>query len=612
MCYCTARSASHVPMTRSPACTATPCAAGRREQRRKAPAGARQRLRVSAALLLVGLRATARLLHRLRHLGEVDAASGVGERGKHGLGRQRGRAGRGRGVGRQDGPLRRRRLAAGSDAGVHAGVVEPQVRVRVVHVVDGGGLVHCLEVAQALQPLARHAVGLQVREKAEPVVIVLLVALVAREKRALGALELARCDALRRDVEQHVQARLASLVDLLGRAGHRHEEPAAFDALKHGELEGHIVRQAEGITNSGEQPRVYDLREQHERNRGVQRVGAADGVGRGVRLRVVRNQFGRDGRHDGAGRQAGGRGALLGQRRADGVPAVGGLPRDDGNRALVRVLQVPRLVEHGGVQLGLEQDIRAGDHVLVVGGRDAAQEAQQVVVQGGLVVVAHDVDLNVGGRQLRHDRRLHALQGQGLDLLGLDVPEAAVVAQHGGEQAVRGRALQALGERAVVAEVDLLGALHGGLFPARLPDEAVEQLKHGLDAAVADREVDVHEDHLVAGLDHAVDELADAEELHLLALPVADAAALAQRARADAHRAAARGAGAGVLAGAPSGGDEAEDGGARLVHGVPVVDGNAVAELALRDPGGGVRGRAGGAALLQRHKGGLVLRDQRV
>eukprot|EP00951_Prasinocladus_malaysianus_P047673 scaffold651490_cov52-Prasinocladus_malaysianus.AAC.1 len=72
--------------------------------------------------------------------------------------------------------------------------------------------------------------------------------------------------------------------------------------------------------------------------------------------------------------------------------------------------------------------------------------------------------------------------------------------------------------------------------------------------------MEVHVDHLVAGLQNAVDKLADAEKLDLLALPGTDGSALAEGAGADADHAVAGRANASLLAGTPTAGHQAQAG----------------------------------------------------
>ena len=68
---------------------------------------------------------------------------------------------------------------------------------------------------------------------------------------------------------------------------------------------------------------------------------------------------------------------------------------------------------------------------------------------------------------------------------GVACSRAPVGAEHGGDDAVGGRALEALAQRAEVAQVHLLGALHRGALPARRLQKKVQQAHHRLQAALA-------------------------------------------------------------------------------------------------------------------------------
>ena len=88
-------------------------------------------------------------------------------------------------------------------------------------------------------------------------------------------------------------------------------------------------------------------------------------------------------------------------------------------------LQVPGLAAQvgGGIQDDRRQHSerlswRAGGH--------RAQVAQHHIVHVCAGDVSHDVDLNVAGVELCHDRILHALQGECLNLLGVGISESPV------------------------------------------------------------------------------------------------------------------------------------------------------------------------------------------
>ena len=88
-------------------------------------------------------------------------------------------------------------------------------------------------------------------------------------------------------------------------------------------------------------------------------------------------------------------------------------------------LQVPGLAAQvgGGIQDDGRQHSerlswRAGGH--------RAQVAQHHIVHVCAGDVSHDVDLNVAGVELCHDRISHALQGECLNLLGVGISESPV------------------------------------------------------------------------------------------------------------------------------------------------------------------------------------------
>mmetsp|Transcript_29223 Transcript_29223/g.64664 ORF Transcript_29223/g.64664 Transcript_29223/m.64664 type:complete len:216 (-) Transcript_29223:3368-4015(-) len=90
---------------------------------------------------------------------------------------------------------RGRGLAASAHTREDVLVTEVEVVVAVIDVLDGGGFPHSLEVPEAQHRLVRHLVVLRVRHEAQPVHVVLEVALVPREEGGLGPVELAPVDA---------------------------------------------------------------------------------------------------------------------------------------------------------------------------------------------------------------------------------------------------------------------------------------------------------------------------------------------------------------------------------------------------------------------------------
>ena len=80
--------------------------------------------------------------------------------------------------------------------------------------------------------------------------------------------------------------------------------------------------------------------------------------------------------------------------------------------------QVGRGIQDDGRQHSERLSWRAGGH--------CAQVAQHHIVHVCAGDVSHDVDLDVAGVELRHDRLAHALQGERLNLLRVWVPESPV------------------------------------------------------------------------------------------------------------------------------------------------------------------------------------------
>mmetsp|Transcript_44355 Transcript_44355/g.141170 ORF Transcript_44355/g.141170 Transcript_44355/m.141170 type:complete len:887 (+) Transcript_44355:1013-3673(+) len=243
-------------------------------------------------------------------------------------------------------------------------------------------------------------------------------------------------------------------------------------------------------------------------------------------------------------------------------------------------------------------------------GSDRAHVLEQEVVQLLRLEVPGDVDLEVARVPLLHHRLHDSVHREGLDLGHIGVEEAPVVAEERRHQLVGRSTLERLGQAAVVAEVQLLGALERGLLPPRLLEDEVQELEGGPRAPVADGPMEVHHRELFVRLEHAVDQVGHTEHLHLRALEVPHRTTLRERARSDAHAGGARGPGLRRLHGAPPRPNEAHHGPARLVGGLLVVHLDPVAEAALHHARLWVRGGARGPLRPRpgkRHELGLPL-----
>mmetsp|Transcript_28746 Transcript_28746/g.93912 ORF Transcript_28746/g.93912 Transcript_28746/m.93912 type:complete len:207 (-) Transcript_28746:2186-2806(-) len=195
------------------------------------------------------------------------------------------------------------------------------------------------------------------------------------------------------------------------------------------------------------------------------------------------------------------------------------------------------------------------------------------------VKVASDNHLHFFRAELIRNHLTHAVERERGDGLLVWVREAAVPAEQTAHHAVHGCALERLVQRAVVRQVQLLGAHERGVLPSRLLHHEVDELEHPSQSPAVHRKVEIHRDELLVRFQDAVDELAETEHLHLPAFPVAHSAALGERPRSDRHRARALArldVGLRRLPCAPSLNDDSQHRRLRLIVRHAVVDAHAV------------------------------------